>query len=396
MGIIDLEEGFMTSTYQRYPVVVVRGDGALVYDENGKEYVDCMAGYGVAILGHRNEQVIEAIKRQMDRLMTCHSSLYNDARAEFLERLISLAPRGLSRAYLGNSGAEAVEAAFKFARKYTGKTEMVSMTGAYHGKTMGALSLTWNTKYRRPFMPLVPGVKFAKFGSLESVREEVTEDTAAVIVEPVQGERGVYPAPREFIKGLRELCNEKGLLLIFDEVQCGLARTGRMWAGEHYGVVPDMMTLGKGLGGGLPLSATLVREDIASRLKPGDQSVTLGGNPVSCAAGKATLEYIADRRLWERAEEIGGYFKSKLLWLMKRHRIVREVRGLGLMLALELRFDVRRVLLNSLDKGALLLYSGRNIVRLLPPLIIERGQVDRVIRTLDEVLKSEEIDRGLA
>jgi len=392
---MKIEDGFMVPTYQRYPVVAVRGRGALLYDQSGKEYVDCMAGYGVAILGHHNEYVLGAIREQIERLMTCHSSLYNDARAEFLERLVSLTPKGLDKVYLGNSGAEAVEAAFKFARKCTGRKEVVSMVGAYHGKTMGALSLTWNEKYRRPFKPLVPGVKFAKFGSLDSVRDAMTGDTAAVIVEPVQGERGVYPAPKEFIRGLRELCDERGVLLIFDEVQCGLARTGRLWAWEHYGVVPDVMTLGKGLGGGLPLSATILREDLASKLKPGDHTVTLGGNPVSCASGKATLDYIAGRRLWERAERLGCYFKSRLEELKGRHRIVREVRGLGLMLALELRFDVRRVLLNALERGVILLYSGRNTIRLLPPLVIERRQIDRVVEVLDEVLKFEERDRGL-
>jgi acetylornithine/LysW-gamma-L-lysine aminotransferase len=388
--IIRLEDSNYASGYQKLPVTVVKGKGAVVWDVNGREYIDCMTGYGVALVGHCNHRVVEAVKRQVETLITCHGSLYNDIRASLLDIMSKIAPKGLDRTFLVNSGAEAVECALKLARKYTGKHELLAMTGSFHGKTLGALSATWNPKYRKPYEPLLPGFKFAPFGDLGKVKEAVTDKTSAVIVEPVQGESGIQMAPDGFLQGLREICDGRGTLLICDEVQSGFGRTGKMWACEHWGVIPDILCAGKGMAGGLPMGATLARSDIMEAFKPGDHGSTFGGNPLACAASLAAIEYILDDGLLTRASRTGAVFKEGLKKLKEKYRVIRDVRGLGLMLALELRFDVRDLLLNALKEGLLSLYSGRNILRLLPPLIIEGSQIQEALEILDRVLSVEE------
>ncbi|MBI2126065.1 MAG: aspartate aminotransferase family protein [Thaumarchaeota archaeon] len=388
--MVEREDRYLAAVYQKFPITIAKGKDALVWDVDGKEYIDCMGGYGVALVGHSNAKVIEAITKQAEKIITCHSSLYNEARAELAEKLAKLAPKGLTKTFFSNSGAEAVEAAIKVARKHTGRTQIVSMTGAYHGKTLGALSATWSPKYRDPFQPLVPDFTFSQFGNVEKLRETVSSKTAAVIVEPIQGEGGIHPAPEGFLPEVRRICNENGTLLIFDEIQTGLGRTGRMWASEHYGVVPDVMCIAKGLGGGVPIAATIAREDVMSSLKVGDHSTTFGGNPIACAAANATLDYIVKERLPDRAAEIGYSFKEKLERIKEMHPIVREVRGMGLMLGLELKFDIRNILMNGIKNGVIMLYSGRNVLRFLPPLVITREQVSRASDILDALIADEE------
>ena len=386
---MNLEEKLMANVYAKRPVVITRGKGALVWDINGKEYIDCTGSYGVCIVGHSHPKVVEAVKRQAETLISCHASFYNDARSELLQKITQIAPKGLNKVFLANSGAEAVECAIKLARKFSGKPEIIAMMGAFHGKTMGALSATWDKKYCEPFKPLVPEFKHVPSDDLEKVREAITEKTAAIIVEPIRGESGIRVPPNGFLPGLREICDETDVLLIFDEVQTGFGRTGKIFACEHWNVVPDILCLAKSWAGGLPLGITIAKEDVMSSLKVGEHTTTFGGNPLVCAAACAAIDVLVEEKLPERAATLGRHFKEKLEVLQARHKIVREVRGLGLMIGMELRFDVLNIILKSMDRGVLILDAGRNVLRFLPPLVIERKHIDRVIETLDIVMEGE-------
>lgn len=390
---MEIEDRLMANVYAKRPIVVVKGKGALVWDINGREYIDCGGSYGTCIVGHCHPKVVEAIKRQAERLISCHSSLYNDARSTLLKKIMQIAPKELNKVFLSNSGAEAVECAIKLARKYTGKPEIIAMIGAFHGKTMGALSATWDRKYRDPFKPLVPEFKHAPPDNLEKVREAISDRTAAIIVEPIRGEGGVRLPPPGFLEGLRETCEEKGILLIFDEVQTGFGRTGRIFAYEHWGVIPDILCLAKSVAGGLPIGVTLAKEHVMASLKVGEHTTTFGGNPVVCAAASAAIDVLIEENLPERAAILGKYFKEKLEDLHSRHWIIREVRGLGLMLGVELRFDVLSVLTRALENGVIILDAGKNVLRFLPPLVIEKEHIDKVISILDMILEKEENER---
>ena len=384
------EDKYLGNLYQRFPVTIEKGLGAHVWDVNNKEYIDCMGGYGVALVGHRNERVVSAIKSQIDKIITVHSSLYSKTREEFLETLFKVAPKGLTQAHLNNSGAEAIEAGMKFARKFTGKKGMVSMNGSYHGKSMGALSLTFNPKYRKSFQPLVDKVTFSPFGNIESLRETIDDDTAFIILEPIQGESGIHVAPDGFLQDVRKLCDDNGILLIFDEIQAGLGRTGRMWASEHWDTAPDILCIAKGIAGGVPMGVTMVRPDILDCISKGEHSSTFGGNPLSCAAGTATLQALTQDGLIDNADKMGKLFREGLERLKEKHTIIREIRGKGLMVGIELKFEVKNILMEGIEKNLLLLYSGRNILRLLPPLVISEEDVTKSLEILDELLTNEE------
>ncbi len=389
------EDQFMGNLYQRFPVTIEKGVGAHVWDVDGKEYIDCMGGYGVALVGHKNQRVNDAIKEQIDKIITVHSSLYNKTREEFLTLLIGLAPKGLTQVHLNNSGAEAIEAAMKFARKFTGKKGMVAMKGSYHGKSFGALSLTFNPKYRKAFAPLVEKVSFASYGDMESLRSVIDDDTAFVILEPIQGESGIIVAPEGFLQEVRKLCDEKGIVLIFDEIQAGLGRTGRLWACDHWNTAPDILCLAKGIAGGVPMGATLVRPDILASITKGEHSSTFGGNPISCAAGTAALKAITEDGLIENSDKMGKLFREGLEKLKKKHSMIREIRGKGLMIGIEMKFEVKDILMGLIKKGVLMLYSGRNILRILPPLVISENDVTQVLHALDSVLTEEEEKRNV-
>lgn len=389
------EDQYMGNLYQRFPVTIEKGVKAHVWDVDGKEYVDCMGGYGVALVGHQNQRVNNAIKEQIDKIITVHSSLYNKTREEFLKTLIGLTPKGLTQVHLNNSGAEAIEAAMKFARKFTGKKGMVAMKGSYHGKSFGALSLTFNPKYRKAFAPLVEKVSFASYGDIESLRSVIDDDTAFVILEPIQGESGIIVAPDGFLQEVRKLCDEKGILLIFDEIQAGLGRTGRLWACDHWNTVPDILCLAKGIAGGVPMGATVVRPDILSSMGKGEHSSTFGGNPISCAAGTAALKALTEDGLIENSEKMGKMFREGLEKLKEKHNIIREIRGKGLMIGIEMKFEVRDILMGLIKEGVLMLYSGRNILRILPPLVISEEDVTKVLHALDSVLSEEERKRSV-
>jgi LysW-gamma-L-lysine/LysW-L-ornithine aminotransferase len=384
------EDQYLGHIYQRFPVNIARGKGAKVWDTSDREYIDCMGGYGVAIVGHCNDRVVQAIRTQVEKLIVCHMSLYNDTRLKFLRKLSTIIPVGLDKIFFSNSGAEAVEAALKFSRKFTGKAGVVAMNGAYHGKTFGALSVTHNEKYRKSFQPLLQGVKFVPYADPCKVEDAIDETIGTVIVEPIQGETGIIVPPDNFIKSIRKICDQHKLVLVFDEIQSGLGRTGKMWAGQHWNTVPDIMCLAKGIAGGVPMGLTVARNEIIECIKTGEHSSTFSGNPLACAAGYATLEALTEDKLVENAEKTGRYFKENLLMLKERHRIIREIRGLGMMLGVELRFDVKDILLDAMQRGLLMLYSGKNIIRLLPPLVMDEQTVSRAIHIIDLVLSEEE------
>jgi len=384
------EDKYLGNLYQRFPVTIEKGLGSHVWDTDNNEYIDCMGGYGVALVGHRNERVVNAIKTQLDKIITVHSSLYSKTREEFLENLMKIAPKGLSQVHLNNSGAESIEAAIKFARKFTGKKGMIAMNGSYHGKSLGALSLTFNPKYRKSFQPLVDKVSFSPYGDIDGLQNTIDDDTAFIILEPIQGESGIHVPPDGFLQKVRKICDENEILLIFDEIQSGLGRTGRMWASEHWETLPDILCLAKGIAGGVPMGATLVRPDILSVMNKGEHSSTFGGNPLSCSAGTATIQALTQDGLIDNAAKMGKKFREGLDTLKSKHNIIREIRGKGLMIGIELKFEVKDILLEGIKKGVLLLYSGRNILRLLPPLVITDDDVTKSLDILDELLTNEE------
>jgi acetylornithine/LysW-gamma-L-lysine aminotransferase len=393
--LILQEDSFLINLYQRFPVTIERAQDATIWDIDGKEYVDCMGGYGVAIIGHCNRNVINAITMQMNKLMVCHMSTYNDSRLQFLSKLKLIAPSTLGRIFFSNSGAESVEAALKFSRKFSQKPGVISMYGGYHGKTFGALSVTYNSKYRKSFGPLLEGVKFIPFGDISSLTDAIDESIGTVILEPIQGESGIILPPEGYVRAVRDLCTEKKIVLIFDEIQTGLGRTGKMWAGQNWNAVPDIMCIAKGIASGIPTGVTFVREEIANCMNLGEHSSTFAGNPIACSAGSATIDTIIKDDLVAKSLDTGTYFKKKLLELKNIHPIIRDVRGMGMMLAIESRFDVRDILMDAIKNGLLMLYSGRTVIRLLPPLVMKKEQVSRAVEILDGILNEEEKRRNV-
>ena len=391
---MEIENRYLANVFSKKPVVLTRGKGITVWDVNGKEYLDCASSYGVAALGHCHPKIVEAIKAQADQLITCHSCYYNDKRTEFIQKLVNITPKGLDKAFLSNSGAESVECAMKLARKATGKTEIIAVMGSYHGKTMGALSVTWDKKYRDPFVPLIPDIKHVAPDNVSKIEEAINEKTAAVLMEPIRGEGGIRVPPDGYLQEIRQICDKRNILLVFDEVQTSYGRTGKLFGCENWDITPDIMCLAKPFAGGLPIGITIAKENLMSTLKIGEHSTTFSGSPIVCAAGCAAIDILIEEKLAEKAALNGAYFKTQLEDLASKHRIIKEVRGLGLMLGVELRYDVYGVIAKALDKGILLIDAGRTVVRLLPPLIITKPQIDRVIKVLDEALGEEENGRA--
>ncbi len=385
--IIELESKYTSGVYSKRPVAIVRGEGAHLWDSDGKEYIDCVGGQGSANVGHANPAVVRAIAEQAARLTVATEVFYNDQRAQLEQKLLALAPKNFNRVFLCNSGAEANEGAIKFARYHTGRKEIVAFMRGFHGRTMGALSATWEAKYREPFEPLVPGFKHVPFENLAKADQAIDENTAAVIVELVQGEGGVRPASRAFVQGLARLCHARGALLIVDEVQTGFGRTGKMFASEHFGLEPDLMAVAKSIAGGLPMGAVLIGERIRP-LEPQTHGTTFGGNPLVCAAANAALDFIVTQNLPAQAAELGEY----TMGLLKRIEspLVREVRGLGLMIGVELKVKVTPVLQALMERGVLALPAGPNVLRLLPPRVIAKSDLEEVVAQIEQVLTQHE------
>jgi acetylornithine/LysW-gamma-L-lysine aminotransferase len=391
---MQVENRYLANVFSKKPVVFTNGKGALLWDINGKEYVDCGSSYGVAALGHCHPKIVEAIKTQADKLITLHSGYYNDKRAEFIQKLVSITPKGLDKAFLSNSGAESIECAIKLARKATGKPEIIALMGGYHGKTMGALSLTWDKKYREPFAPLVPEMKHVSPENPQKLAEAISEKTAAVIIEPIRGEGGIRMLPEGYLQEAREICNRRGILMILDEVQTSFGRTGKNFACENWGVTPDILCLAKPFAGGLPIGITVAREDLMSAFKTGEHTTTFSGSPIVCAVGCAAIDTLVEEKLAEKAAIHGRYLKTQLEELAQKHKAIKEVRGLGLMLGMELRYDVHDVLSKTMNKGVLVVDAGRTVVRILPPLVISKQQIDRAITALNEALGEIESERA--
>ena len=381
MNTKDMEGKYELPIYPRRDIVLVRGKGAKLYDEEGREFIDCASNVGVSNIGYGNESVAKAIYEQYLQLGNCYSIFYNPIRAKLAEKLVNLAPERLTKVFFCNSGAEAVEASLKFARATTGKREIIAAMRGFHGKTMGALAATWGAEYQKPFMPMLPGLKHVPYNNFEKLTAAMDEDTAAILLEVVQGEGGVRVGNRAYFQNVRDLCNSRGIMLIIDEVQTGFGRTGTMFACEQF-VVPDLLCLAKSLAGGIPMGAVLCSGEITVPMK--SHSSTFGGNPTACAAAIASLEVIEKEGLVARAKELGAYFLKELQSIGSGK--VREIRGLGLMVGVELKEKAGPYVQQLMEKGVIVLLAGATVIRLLPPLVITKGEIDTVVGAFREVL----------
>lgn len=377
-------------TYNQFPVVLEHGEGVYLYDTEGKKYLDFAAGYAVSSLGYANEELNTALKVQIDKL--CHTSnlYYNTVcgkAAEALKRITKM-----DRIFFTNSGGESVEGALKAARKYvykkgTGRYEFIAMKESFHGRSFGAVSVTGHDAYRKPFGPLVPGVSFAEYNNLDSVKALVTDKTCAIILEPLQGEGGINLATEEFMKGIRELCDKEGILMICDEVQCGMGRTGEMFCWQGYGIKPDIMTMAKAIGSGIPVGAFAMTEEVAEySLEPGDHGTTYGGNPLACTAVSKTVEIFEKENLTAHVKEMGTYLTEKLEALKEKCDCIKAVKGTGLMQGIQITKPLGEVTNAALKEGLLVIGAGADVLRFVPPLIIEKEHVDEMIAVLEKIL----------
>ena len=390
--IIETAEEHLIHTYNRYQIVLDKGDGVHLYDTDGKEYLDFGAGIAVFALGYNNKEYNDALKAQIDKLVHTSNYFYNEPAAKAAKMLTKAT--GMDRVFFTNSGTEAVEGAIKLAKKYAylkdGSTdhEIIAMEHSFHGRSMGALAVTGNKHYQEAFGPMIPGIRFAQYNNLESVKELVNEKTCAIIFETVQGEGGVYPAKKEFIEGVRKLCDEKGILLILDEIQCGMGRTGSMFAYQQYGVEPDIVTVAKALGCGVPVGAFAAKDEVAKALVPGDHGTTYGGNPLACAAAVKVFELFDSLKVLDNVKEVGAYLASELDKIVAEYDIATERRGMGLIQGLQLSVNPKDVIANALDNGLILFSAGTNVIRFVPPLVITKADVDEMIVRLKKSLDS--------
>jgi len=381
MNTKELEQKYELAVYPRRDVVLVSGKGARLFDDQGNAYIDCASNVGVSNIGHGHESVAKAVYEQYLALGNCYSMFYNPVRARLAEKLVNLAPGDLNRVFFCNSGAEANEAALKFARSSTGKPEIIACMRGFHGKTMGALAATWGPEYQKPFAPMLPGLKHVPFNNFEKLEAAVGEQTAAVLLEPVQGEGGVRVGDPEYFQKVRDLCDGRNILLIMDEVQTGFGRTGTMFACQQF-VTPDLLCLAKSLAGGIPMGAVLCNDRVSVPLK--SHTSTFGGNPTACAAALASIDVIESEHLVQNAKTLGDYFRKQLQGIESQK--IRQVRGLGLMIGLELKEKAGPYVQKLMDKGVIVLLAGATVIRLLPPLVISKAQIDTVVKALKEVL----------
>lgn len=387
----EYAESAIIHTYNRFSVAFDHGDGVYLYDTDGKKYLDFAAGIAVNAFGYNVEEYKEALKNQIDKLMHISNLYYTEPMADAAHKLVKAS--GLKRVFFTNSGTEAIEGAIKVARKYAFKKdgttdhEIIAMEHSFHGRSMGALSVTGNAHYREAFQPGIGNVVFADFNDLEDVKSKITDKTCAIIFEAVQGEGGIYPAKKEFIQGIRKICDEKDILLILDEVQCGMGRTGKMFAYQHYDILPDVITSAKALGCGVPVGAFVVGEKAENALEPGDHGSTYGGNPFVTAAVSKVFDMFESRNILDNVNNVSVYLDEKLRELVGKYDVLKETRGLGLMRGLEFNVPVGPYINKALEKGLLIISAGTHIIRFVPPLVITKENVDEMIQILEATLQ---------
>jgi len=379
-----MEKEFIMYTYERAEVVFEKGSGCYLYDTDGKRYLDFIGGIATASLGHGSSIISEVLYAQSKRLISSSNLFYMQEQAVLAEKLAKIS--GLNACFFSNSGAESVETAIKLARKYTGKHEIISTEGAFHGRTLGALSVTWKENFRKPFEPLVPGMMFIPYNNTSALEDSISDNTAAFIIEPVQGEGGIYLPDKGYLREVKRICKERNCLLIVDEIQTNM-RTGKFFAYQHESINPDIVTVAKGIGGGMPIGITIANKDVAGAFQPGDHGSTFGGNSLSCASASAVIDYVIKNKLVEKAGITGKYFMEELIKLQKKYIVIKEVRGKGIMIGIELNTYAKPIVNKCLAKGLLVNKCGDFVLRFLPPLIVDKEEIDKCVEILDAVFK---------
>lgn len=382
--IEDMINEYVMNTYGRYDLVIDHAHGCIVYDMDGNEYIDCVAGIAVNNIGHTNDKVAIVLAEQSKKLIHVSNLYYTQEQASYAKKLVERSPH--DKVFFANSGAEANEAAIKLARKYTGKGEIISMNNSFHGRTLVTITATGQPKYQKGFEPLPAGFKHVDYNDIKAVEDAITDDTAAVLVEPIQGESGVRVPDDDYLPQLRKLCDEKGILLIFDEVQTGFGRTGKFFASEITNVIPDITTCAKAIAGGIPMGAMLASETVASAFKPGDHASTFGGTALACSVASCVLDIFDDLDLVEKSYNNGQYFRDALSLLKDKHSCIKDVRGHGLMIGVELDYACGDLVAKAQEKGVLINVANGNVIRLVPPLIITKEEIDQVVKVIDEIL----------
>jgi len=389
--LIENGHNYIMNTYKYNPIVIEKGEGCYLYDTEGNKYLDLVSGIAVNSLGYKNEEFINNLCNQLKKLNHCSNLYYNQPQIELAEKLIQNS--SFDKVFFCNSGAESIEAALKLCRKYGKKVhnkdcyEIITMKNSFHGRTFGAISTTGQDKYHKDLEPLLPGIVYAEYNNFESVTQMVSEKTCAIFIEPIQGEGGIKPANLEFLEKVRDLCTKKDIVLVFDEVQCGIGRTGKLFAYQHYNISPDIICLAKGLGNGFPIGAMMAIEKVAQAFQPGDHASTFGGNPLAATSGKTVLDALLNKNLLKNAETQGNYLKDNLLQLKEKFPIIKEIRGIGLMLGVELSITTENILKKCTENGLLLVGAGPNVLRFVPPLIIKKEEIDKAISIISEILE---------
>ena len=375
---------YVMHTYGRYDLVIDHAHGSIVYDTEGNEYIDCVAGIAVNNIGHTHKKMTENLTKQLDKMIHVSNLYYTEEQATFAKRLVEASPH--DKVFFANSGAGANEGAIKLARKYTGKGEIITAWNSFHGRTLATITATGQPKYQKGFEPLPAGFKHVDYNDIEQIKEAITDDTAAILVEPIQGESGVRVPDCDYLPTLREICDEKQILLIFDEVQTGFGRTGKMFASELTGTVPDITTCAKAIAGGLPMGAVLAKKEIADAFQPGSHATTFGGSPFVCCAGNTVLDIYEEEDLVNKSHENGKYFREQLEALKAGHDCIIDVRGHGLMVGVEVNYECDDLVAKAQEKGVLINVANHTVIRFVPPLIITKEQLDKVVNVIDEIL----------